>query len=243
MQLLFNADDFGISPGVNQGIIEAFHHGVVRSTTLMTNLGPTTLEAIALAQNTPGLDIGIHLNMFLGPSLTGFIQGCTDESGLFFKWIHGPNDLLPPIDLAALKTELQAQIQFAFDSGLKPTHLDSHRHGHVHPALLPFVCELAEQYQLKLRNYDTPETFQYLTVTENFNADFYDANVSIDTLKKIITQTDSNSIEFMCHPAYVDEILLQRSSYTVQREKELQILTSPELLSWLQENNHELIHF
>lgn len=244
MKLLFNADDFGISPGVNNGIIEAFTHGVVRSTTLMTNLGDTTLEAIALAKSYPKLDIGIHLNMFLGPSLTGFIAGCTDETGQFFKWIQSPNDTPKiPVDWAALKRELIVQIEFAFDHDLTPTHLDSHRHGHLHPELLPFICEIAEQYNLKLRSYDVPTAYQHLMVTADFSADFYDHQVSLEQLKHFISTANVDSLEFMCHPAYVDDILMQRSSYLAIREKELAILTDKTFIQWLSNNHHQLISF
>ncbi|MGL5917377.1 MAG: ChbG/HpnK family deacetylase [Culicoidibacterales bacterium] len=243
MHLLFNADDFGLSPSVNHGILEAFHHGVVRSTTLMTNLGSTTTHAISLAHATPDLDVGLHFNMFIGPSLTGPIEGCTDNNGNFFKWIHTPTDKLPTIDFVALQYELQTQLQFAFDHGLKLSHIDSHRHGHIHPELFPFFGELAERYQLKLRNFNTPVAFKHLTVTDSFSADFFDQNVSLDSLKTLIRQAQGASIEIMCHPAYSDEILLQRSSYTNQREKELKILTHPQLLSWIKAHHHQLINF
>lgn len=244
MKLLFNADDFGLSSGTNKGIIAAFTHGVVRSTTLMTNLGESTLEAIALAKQHPQLDVGIHLNMFLGASLTGVISGCTDEHGQFFKWIQNPFDTpTTPVDWAALKNELTAQIDFAFAHGLQPTHLDSHRHGHLHPELLPFVCELAEKYHLKLRNYDVPVAYRHLTVTDDFSAQFYDHHVSLAQLKHFITTAKVARLEFMCHPAYIDETLRQRSSYLATREKELAILTDPELLTWLSQNGHQLISF
>ncbi|MGL4623280.1 MAG: chitin disaccharide deacetylase [Culicoidibacterales bacterium] len=244
MKLLFNADDFGISSGVNQGIIEAFTEGVVRSTTLMTNLGETTHEAIALAKAHPTLDIGIHLNMFLGPSLTGFIAGCTDENGDFFKWIQTPYATpVAPVDWEALKRELHAQIDFAFTHGLKPTHLDSHRHGHLHPEIFAFVCELAEKYQLRLRNYDVPAQYQHLTVTDDFSAQFYDDQVSLNQLQHLITSAQVDSLEFMCHPAHVDELLRQRSSYLQIREKELAILTDPVFITWLADNGHEIISF
>lgn len=244
MKLLFNADDFGLSVGMNQGIIKSFTHGVVRSTTLMTNLGDSTLDAIALAKQYPSLDVGIHLNLFLGPSLSGYIEGVTDGDGNFFKWIQEPNETpATRVDWSGIKRELEAQIRFAFSHGVTPTHLDSHRHGHLHPELLPFVYGLAKRYKLKLRNFNTPLELNHLSATEAFTTDFYDTTATLNDLKNIIETSPFESLELMCHPACQDDVLPQLSSYVEKRYDELAILTDPQLIHWLETNGHELISF
>lgn len=242
MQLLFNADDFGLSYGVNQGIIDAYVHGVVRSTTLMTNLGDTTLHAIELAKQHPSLAVGIHLNMFLGRSLTGPILGCTDATGHFYKWIQDPEDeITHDVDWEALYLELEAQLQFALQHEMTPTHLDSHRHGHAHPNVLPFVCELAKKYDLKLRNFKTPHEYAHLNLTSAFTADFYNTNATFVDLQHIIQSTSLDSLEIMCHPAIIDHTLVQHSGYANHRKQELAILTSDELKTWLLKNHYSLL--
>ena len=69
MQLIFNADDFGLSRGVNLGIIEAFRNGVVRSATLMANMNGFR-DAVQLSSEHPELGVGIHLCLTAGQPLT-----------------------------------------------------------------------------------------------------------------------------------------------------------------------------
>ncbi|MDP2726767.1 MAG: ChbG/HpnK family deacetylase, partial [Dehalococcoidia bacterium] len=67
--LIINADDLGLSPGVNTGIIEAHRQGVVTSASLMANL-PGTAEAAVMARENPELGVGLHLNLTSGQQLT-----------------------------------------------------------------------------------------------------------------------------------------------------------------------------
>ena len=62
LKKIINADDFGISPGVNQAIITAYQKGVLNSTSMMMNVAYTD-EAIALYKQNPGLAVGVHLNL------------------------------------------------------------------------------------------------------------------------------------------------------------------------------------
>ena len=67
-RLIVNADDFGRSPGVNRGIVEAHRHGIVSSATLMANL-PWSAAAASLADSVPSLGVGLHLNYCYGTPL------------------------------------------------------------------------------------------------------------------------------------------------------------------------------
>ena len=68
MKVIFHGDDFGLTSGINQGIIRAFKHGLLTSTSLMA-VGEATEEAMGLALENPGLDVGIHLVLADEPPL------------------------------------------------------------------------------------------------------------------------------------------------------------------------------
>ena len=85
--LIINADDFGFSRGVNLGIIEAFQHGVLTSTTLMVNMQEAD-HAVELARQNPELGVGIHLTLTAGRPILGGLHTITDEEGNFRKLLY-----------------------------------------------------------------------------------------------------------------------------------------------------------
>jgi predicted glycoside hydrolase/deacetylase ChbG (UPF0249 family) len=148
-KIIINADDFGLCEGVNQGIVKAHTEGVLTSTTLMTNM-PCAEAAVVLAKSLPSLGVGIHLNLTNGRPLTK--DRCTGHlctaAGQF---AFNPYQLCLRSALSAkireaIRMELQSQIQWTLDQGIKPTHLDSHKHIHCFPVLFKIVCELAKRF-------------------------------------------------------------------------------------------------
>lgn len=123
MKLVVNADDLGLSKGVNYGILDAFESGIVSSASLMMNM-PTTDHAIKIF-NHQAIGIGVHLNVTLGkPLLSNPIL--TDENGVFFR-----NQEINEKTLDGIIEEFELQIQRALESKLNITHLDSHHHIHM----------------------------------------------------------------------------------------------------------------
>jgi hopanoid biosynthesis associated protein HpnK len=148
-RLIINADDFGLCESVNKGIVEAHTRGVLTSATIMVNM-PAAKQAIELARKWPNLGVGVHLN------LTNGIPVCQDA---IVKLLLGPDgnfslssgklsiaSLITVKVRAAIETELAAQIQWVIDNGLKPTHLDSHKHIHAFPLIFKIVCRLARRF-------------------------------------------------------------------------------------------------
>src|SRR5918911_4514999 len=84
--LVVNADDFGLSPGINAGIIEGFEKGILTSASIMVN-APAFEEAVELAQAHEGLGIGVHLNVLRGKALLPptEISSVVDADGLFLR--------------------------------------------------------------------------------------------------------------------------------------------------------------
>lgn len=149
--IIINADDFGLCEGVNRAIAEAHKNGILTSTTLMTNM-PSAEEAIKIAKQLPTLGVGIHLNLTQGQPLSNepLVRMLTNTNGEFaysankLAW----NSLVSSKFRAAIKAELAAQIQWAIDRGIKPTHLDSHKHIHSFPSIYKIVCSLAKQFNI-----------------------------------------------------------------------------------------------
>ena len=151
LKKIFNADDFGISPGVNQAIFKAHTEGVLNSTSIMINLKYAP-QAIEMSQQMPNLQIGLHANLTNEYSVLPphRIPMLVDNTG---KFCNGFVNLallsvLHPKELKRqVKIEVGAQIEKALASGLKLTHLDSHRHVHMIPMIFKAFLELKEEYK------------------------------------------------------------------------------------------------
>lgn len=152
VNLIFNADDFGISKGVNEAIFKAHTQGVLNSTSIMITLKHVP-EALELAKQMPNLNIGLHANLTNENSVLSKdeIPLLVDDNG---KFRHGFVNLavlsvLHPKELKnQAKKEIRAQIEKAKNSGIKLAHLDSHRHIHMIPSIFKACMELAEEYNI-----------------------------------------------------------------------------------------------
>ena len=150
-QLIVNADDFGMAPGVNRAIVEAHRTGIVTSTSLLAN-GLAFEEAADAARATPTLAVGVHLNLtegrpisdaaHLGTLVTGAGEFVGSPEALFFRMVAGR------VSMDAAERELRAQIERIQDAGIQPTHLDGHQHVHMWPPMFALTARLAAEYGL-----------------------------------------------------------------------------------------------
>ena len=148
MAIIVNADDFGLSSSVNAAIVESFRRGWISSTTLMANM-PAFDEAVALAkQHRLDGRIGVHLTLTEGTALTGPIRQCRRLCGADGKLRTRPRDVFiaSKTEVSAISTELRAQLRACLDSGLVPSHLDSHHHVHTSWAVGRVVMALAQEF-------------------------------------------------------------------------------------------------
>jgi hopanoid biosynthesis associated protein HpnK len=155
-KLIINADDFGISPRVNEAVERAHSQGVLTSATIMTNMDGFP-EAVAVAKRLPRLGVGVHLNLFSGRAVSqdkrvgpllhkdGSFRYSLQTLAFLSVFSHSVR--------TAIKIELAAQIQRLIDTGLHPTHLDSHKHIHFFPAVYPIVCSLARRFKISAVRY------------------------------------------------------------------------------------------
>src|SRR4029079_7200928 len=147
-QLVVNADDFGFTPDVNQGIVEAHRNGILTATTLMAN-GDAFDDAIRLAGLTPTLDIGVHLVLIGGGALITARSYPQTVPQLVAALVRRE---IRPYD------ELRAQVRRIVDAGIRPTHLDTHKHTHLAPPVLDAVARLSEEFGVRWvrRPFDFP---------------------------------------------------------------------------------------
>lgn len=147
-RLVVNADDFGFTRDVNEGIVHCFQHGILRSTSLMAN-GDAFDDAARLAAENPGLDVGCHLVLVGGESVSA--PSCRLPETL-------PRLLrsLPPA--AWIAREFRAQVEKTIRAGIRPTHLDTHKHTHLLPPVLDAFLRTAEEYGIPWvrRPFDLP---------------------------------------------------------------------------------------
>lgn len=264
-RLVVTADDFGLSPGVNRGILRGHLQGVVTAASLMANL-PHARAAVRLARCTPTLDVGIHLN------LTGGFP--VSDAGLLTR----PDGRFRPVHEIALRTafsdlarrqaidELRAQIERALDWGLTPSHLDGHHHVHVLPQLLGDVLGFADRLGAAVRRPREPiglapsfAQLRELTVgiLSSMLADEYSrrgvrttdafvgyrlrgAGFTPAAVLASLAHQPGTSTELMAHPAEVDDEIYRWTSYGAGRDTELTTLCDVHLREALEEQDWTL---
>lgn len=146
-RLIINADDFGLTPGVNRAIVELHQAGVLTSTTLMARAAATG-EAIEAATQTPSLGVGCHVVLVDGaPALAASaIPTLVDPQTGNFRNSLGTFLLrlsTGRIRAAEIEAEAAAQIALLQQRGLRLTHIDTHKHTHMFPAVLRPVLRAA----------------------------------------------------------------------------------------------------
>ena len=148
MQVIFHGDDFGLTSGVNEGVIQAFQNGVLTSTSIIAS-SQAAEEAIELAKTFPGLDVGIHLVLSDEKSLqkNSSCLHLSDErfpsrQRLLINLLKGQT----AVNLA--EKEWRAQIEKILTAGIPVSHLDSHQHVHLYPYLFPLTVRLGVEYNI-----------------------------------------------------------------------------------------------
>ncbi len=153
-RLIVNADDFGLTAGVNRAIVELHRAGVLTSATLMARAA-ATVEAIELARATPTLGVGCHVVLVDGepvlgaeniPTLADSVSGAEPGTGRFQPRLGAflKRLLAGRIRFAEIEAEAAAQIALLQARGVQLTHIDTHKHTHIFPAVLRPVLRAAK---------------------------------------------------------------------------------------------------
>jgi predicted glycoside hydrolase/deacetylase ChbG (UPF0249 family) len=253
-RLIINADDFGISRGVNIGIIEAAVAEVVTSASMIVNL-PGFADALDRAQSCPTLSLGLHLNFTVGRPLTGAPSLTRRSTGEFYALpVLVARASLGLLDASDIARECLAQIDRMIEAGFPPTHLDSHRHVHAHPAISAAVTKAAaskgvfqvrvpcEPLAVNARDWRATLKKVGLLICARLSgrapaADRANHFVGVSLqggrsfaarLFALIPRLPAGTTELMTHPGYADSSLAEHDSYTLGRETELRVLCSRE---------------
>jgi predicted glycoside hydrolase/deacetylase ChbG (UPF0249 family) len=253
-RLVINADDFGFTSDVNAGIIHAHREGVLTATTLMAN-GDAFDDALRLARETPGLDIGCHLVLVQGNSL---INGQPLPQTI--------RELLVALSRRKIDVykELQAQMEKILSVGLRPTHLDSHKHTHVIPNVFRAVLRLAHDFGVPYvrlpfdagvpfaRVPSRVARYRYCQWARGYNVSMTDyfmgyrltGSLTEKTLADAIRSIPDGLTEFMCHPGFVGpELMRARTRLKESRLHELEALISPRIRQIVKAAGVQLIPF
>ena len=260
-RLIINADDFGLTPGVNRAIEELHRAGALTSATLMAT-GPAFEAAVTIARRNPGLGVGCHVVLTDGmpvshpdeiPTLLG-ADGKTFRPGLldFAQAI-----LRGQVSADDITREAFAQVQKLQRAGIDVTHLDTHKHAHLFPVVTRSLLHVAQRCSLgAIRNPFEPSwtltlghgsRLRRLSI-RGLDRAFrrrFDAQLASATLAEILSALpETGTWELVVHPGYNDEALSQirtrlRTSRDVEREALLEHV--PSLGS--SRSGPELIHY
>jgi len=200
--LIVNGDDFGGSPGINRGMIEAHRWGILTSASLLVNT-PWSEEAAKLGADMPWLSIGLHVD------LQRELNGTSPD---------GP---------ALLRDALRSQLaRFVDLVDRLPTHIDSHHNVHRDPRALPYFLELAAEHKLPLRGHSPVRYFA--SFYGQWNGDSHPEQIGAESLMRMFeTEIGGGVTELSCHPGFVGAELT--SGYAAEREIELHTLCELEV--------------
>ena len=261
IRLIVNADDFGFTRDVNEGIIEAYRNGILTATTLMAN-GAAFEHAVELAHETPSLDVGCHLVLVQGRSVLDPSRDLpATVTDLIRALLRGK---------FSIYDEIAAQIQKVARAGIRPTHIDTHKHTHLFPPVLDAVARVAHEFRIPwvrrpfdfgidrtaritksavaigmratrpgfaraLRSLKTTDHFTGFQITGTLNA----RNL-IDTLERL----PEGLTEFMCHPGKLGpELRAATTRLKESREIELAALVSREARDVIERRGIKLVSY
>lgn len=145
-RLIVNADDFGLTAGVNRGIVQAHEHGIVTSTTLMAN-GDAFGDAVKLAKGS-SLSVGCHIVLVDGnPLLPAWkVPSLTENGSQFYSSVGRFMRAVFTGRLRAEEVEAEAttQIRKLQAEGIAVSHVDTHKHTHLFPQILEPIIRAAK---------------------------------------------------------------------------------------------------
>jgi predicted glycoside hydrolase/deacetylase ChbG (UPF0249 family) len=258
-QLIVNADDFGFTRGVNDGILEAHRQGILTATTLMAGEsggglrrdgagesggglrrdgagGAAFDHAVEMARATPSLDVGVHLVLW-------------EDSGLPQRL---PSFVFRAMTMstAAIERLFSAQVERVIQAGIAPSHLDTHKHTHTLPHVMRAVERTALRFGIGWVRRQLPP-FGLLTkrpvglrTTDHFLGLGLTGKMTRDSLAAELRGIRPGLTELMCHPGRYDAALeASPTRLKRQRQEELTALTAPEIRALLEANGIKLTSY
>jgi len=232
--LIPNADDFGFTRDVNDGIVHAHRHGILTATTLMAT-GPAFEHAVQLAHENPNLDVGVHL-VLVGSA--GYPETVARLVGALL------------LSRIKIYDELARQVRKVLDAGIQPTHLDTHKHTHLWPSVLDAVARISEEFRIPWvrrpfgNPFDGTLARHGCKMTDHFAGFRLTGRYGAPELANLIRRLPDGVTEFMCHPGFcTDELRAAPTRLKDSRQRELDALTSPEVRAAIEESGVKLTRY
>jgi chitin disaccharide deacetylase len=224
--LIVNADDFGLSPGVNAGVVEAHEHGIVTSASLMVRMAAAEAAA-AYARDDGNMSLGLHVDL----GEWSFRDG---------EWVP-VYEVVSLEDHEAVAEEVRSQLEsFRRLTGREPTHLDSHQHVHDDDAPATVVGELAGELGIPLRNHDHRVRYCGDLYGRGPGGETVLGAISVENLIEILTGLPEGITELGCHPGEGADI---ESEYREEREAEVRVLCDPRVRETIEREEIALCTF
>ncbi len=224
--LIVNADDFGLSEGVNRGIIRAHEQGIVTSASLMVRY-PAAAEAVRYALQDARLSLGLHVDM-------------AEWVYRAYEWVP-KYQVVPPDDETAVAAELARQLEaFRRLVGKEPTHIDSHQHFHRNEPARSVVSQVARSLAIPLRSLTPGVEYCGDFYGQTGEGDPYPEGISLEGLLKTIQNLPVGVTELGCHPGEDEQL---DSVYRNERLQEVEVLCHPRVRAALESQNVTLCSF
>ena len=276
-RLIINADDFGLTSGVNRGILEAHSRGIVTSATLMA-CGRRFEQAASLTSQVPHLSVGCHVVLVDGaPTMQTAAVPCllATGSGNFRQSLmqFAAKAVSGRLDSEEIEAEITAQIRKLQAAGIRVSHLDSHKHTHMFPAVFKPLRRAARACGVRaVRNPFEPLVFAAsgswkrkfkLGILGRYRNSFTAAlnaagmrtpdgcigivatgGLTLESFMALIENLPDGAWEFVSHPGYNDaELDTVATRLRNSRNKELGILTSPRVRELIEREGIRLISY
>jgi hopanoid biosynthesis associated protein HpnK len=265
--LIVNADDLGIHPGVNDGVVHAHLAGIVTGASIVTN-GAAFDHARRALRRAPELDLGVHLTLVgeAPVSPPERVRNLAPDGplprsyGVLFRRL-----LLGRIPVEELNVEIEAQIARARDAGLALSHIDSHQHVHLHPAVFPLVACLARRFGIRAvraarrvvsvrqpraailapfaRRASRQARKAGLVSSDTFLGMAETGSLDAKRLLRIIRRIPRGTSELVCHPGFGDDAIGAAYGWGFRWDEETRALTSAEVRGALENTGVRLIRF
>ena len=221
-----NADDFGMSAGVNRGIIEAHCRGIVTSTSLMVRWDAAA-EAVTLSRDCPRLGMGLHID--LG------------------EWKFQDGNWMTLYEVVSLQNrdEVSREVTRQLDrfrelTGQNPTHLDSHQHVHREEPVRSVMIEISKQTSIPLRHFSPGISYCGAFYGQAANGTPYPEGISPSAMIRVLAELSPGVTELCCHPGLDDNL---ETMYCRERFDEVQTLSDETVCSAIQDLGIELCRF
>ncbi len=225
-RLIVNADDYGLSEGVNKGVEASHERGVVTSASLMVR-APAAGSAAAYAARRTRLGLGLHLD--------------------FGEWVFEGGEwraiyqVVPAADAGAVRSEIDHQLSlFRTLTGHDPTHLDSHQHMHMEEPFRGAVADAAAYLDIPVRGLSPRIRHCGSFYGQTGTGEAFEAGITVDHLIELLSGIGPGITELTCHPGLDRDL---DSVYREERLREVRTLTDPGVLSTIARSDIRLVSY